>query len=213
MFWLAPHAWPAPSHRSHHRNGVTYLSLPLLGDMIHQPPGQGLSGFLGNSPAPGLPDTCWRASLLPAPTQHLLWVSVRQNPPTPTTAKMLEPLTFSSHSGFCFKLEELLWWPLRWCCSLPVSSLRCESGCYSFLSAHPQWECSRPRATDKPREEASCMVAFTSHHWWPKALVKLIILDYLFRPHDYSPGSWLAPLPKGFWRDHFPTFLNMPKPV
>lgn len=113
MFWLAPHAWPAPSHRSHHRSGVTCLSLPLLGDMIAQPSGQGPSGFSGNSPTPGLPDTCWRASLLPTPTQHLARVSVHQNLPTPMTAKMLEPLKFCSCSGFRFKLEELLWRPLR----------------------------------------------------------------------------------------------------
>lgn len=112
MFWLAPHAWPVPRHRSHHRSGVTYLSLPLLGDMIPQPSGQGPSGFSGNSPTPGLPDTCWRASLLLTPTQYLACVSVPQNLPTPMTAKMLEPWKFCSSSGFRFKLEELLWWPL-----------------------------------------------------------------------------------------------------
>ena len=78
---------------------------------------------------------------------------------------------------------------------------------------HTYSESAADTATDKSREEASCVVIFTSHHWWPKLLAKLIILGYLFRQDDYSPGSCLAPLQKGFWRDRLPTFLIMPKAV
>lgn len=163
MFWLAPMHDQYLDTKPSQKWCDLFILAPTC-DMIPQPSGTGSSGFSGNSPHPPGCQTHAEEQVCSQPPPSTLHVCLSTRPwqlscwsPGNSVAP---PASAAGRASLMAVTVVLL--PSRVFTKMGQDAIDC------FLSTHPRWERSGPRATDQPREEASCVVTFTSHHWWQK---------------------------------------------